>query len=313
MQHKANEIITEVLKAVVGKDDVVIKVFMAILAKGHILLDDIPGVGKTTIAMAFSRAMSLDCKRLQFTPDVMPSDITGFSIYDKQTGALQYRPGAALCNLFLADEINRTSSKTQSALLEVMEEGRVTVDGVTRPVPQPYTVIATQNPVGSAGTHLLPESQMDRFIMKLSVGYPKPADEVEILKRKRGSDPIETIVPVASQEDVIAMQQATERVYICDAVYRYIASLVGATRQNPLLKLGASPRGSLALSRLAKAAAYLSGRDYVVPEDVAIMFPDAVCHRLLLSPQAKSAGMSVADVVGRIAREVPAPAVSCER
>ena len=313
MQHKANEIIAEVLKAVVGKDDVVIKVFMAILAKGHILLDDIPGVGKTTIAMAFSRAMSLDCKRLQFTPDVMPSDITGFSVYDKQTGALQYRPGAALCNLFLADEINRTSSKTQSALLEVMEEGRVTVDGVTRLVPQPYTVIATQNPVGSAGTHLLPESQMDRFIMKLSVGYPKLEDEVEILKRKHDADPIQAIVPVASKEDVIAMQQATEQVYICDAVYRYIASLVGATRKNPLLKLGASPRGSLAVSRLSKAAAYLSGRDYVVPEDVSIMFPDAVCHRLLLSPQAKSAGMSVADVVGRIVMEVPAPAISCER
>lgn len=313
MLHKANEIIAEVLKAVVGKDDIVIKVFMAILAKGHILLDDIPGVGKTTIALAFSRAMSLECKRLQFTPDVMPSDITGFSIYDKQTGTLQYRPGAALCNLFLADEINRTSSKTQSALLEVMEEGRVTVDGVTRMVPQPYTVIATQNPVGSAGTHLLPESQMDRFIIRLSVGYPDLKDEVEILKRKHNADPIQSIVAVASGQDVIAMQQAVEQVYICDAVYRYIASLVGATRQNPLLKLGASPRGSIALSRLSKAAAYMSGRDYVVPEDVSVMFPDAVCHRLLLSPQAKSSGMTIADVMNQIVQEVPAPAISCER
>ena len=230
MQQKALAIIKEVRKAVVGKDAIIGKVLMVILSQGHILLEDIPGVGKTTLALAFSKAMDLDYKRVQFTPEVMPADVVGFSIYNKATGKLEYQPGAALCNLFLADEINRTSSKTQSALLQAMEEGRVTVDGVTRQIPRPYTVIATQNPVGSAGTQLLPESQMDRFMVRLSMGYPKLEDEVEILKRKQGGDPLESVTQVVTAQEILLMQQQVEAVHVHDDIYGYITRLCAATR-----------------------------------------------------------------------------------
>ena len=207
---KALEIIEEVKKAVVGKNAVIGKMLMVILAQGHILLEDIPGVGKTTLALAFSKAMALDYRRMQFTPDVMPTDVTGFSVYNKSTGQLEYKPGAALCNLFLADEINRTSSKTQAALLEVMEEGRITVDGVTRETPKPYIVIATQNPVGSAGTQLLPESQMDRFMVCLTMGYPKLEDEIEILRRKQGGDPLEQVQKVVGTTEILFQRHVGE-------------------------------------------------------------------------------------------------------
>ena len=310
MQNKALEIIGEVKKAVVGKDEVIGKVLMVILAKGHILLEDIPGVGKTTLALALSKAVSLDYKRLQFTPDVMPTDVTGFSVYNKQTGTLDYKSGAALCNLFLADEINRTSSKTQSALLEVMEEGSITVDGVTRRTPKPYIVIATQNPVGSAGTQLLPESQLDRFMVRLTMGYPDLKDEMEILKRKQGADPLESVRQVASADDILAMQVQTESVYISDDVYRYIARLIAATRENEMVRLGASPRGSIALTKMAQAAAYLAGRDYVVPKDVQFVFSDVVQHRILLSAQAKISAATAASVLESILRNVALPAVT---
>ena len=306
---KALEIIEEVKKAVVGKNAVIGKMLMVILAQGHILLEDIPGVGKTTLALAFSKAMALDYRRMQFTPDVMPTDVTGFSVYNKSTGQLEYKPGAALCNLFLADEINRTSSKTQAALLEVMEEGRITVDGVTRETPKPYIVIATQNPVGSAGTQLLPESQMDRFMVCLTMGYPKLEDEIEILRRKQGGDPLEQVQKVVGTTEILSMQREVERIYLADSLYDYIARLKAATRKEPLIRLGASPRGSIALTRMAQAAAYLSGRDYVIPRDVQIVFHDVIGHRIVLSPQAKMADVSVASLLEKILNRVNAPTV----
>lgn len=306
---KALEIIEEVKKAVVGKNAVIGKMLMVILAQGHILLEDMPGVGKTTLALAFSKAMALDYRRMQFTPDVMPTDVTGFSVYNKSTGQLEYKPGAALCNLFLADEINRTSSKTQAALLEVMEEGRITVDGVTRETPKPYIVIATQNPVGSAGTQLLPESQMDRFMVCLTMGYPKLEDEIEILRRKQGGDPLEQVQKVVGTTEILSMQREVERIYLADSLYDYIARLTAATRKEPLIRLGASPRGSIALTRMAQAAAYLSGRDYVIPRDVQIVFHDVIGHRIVLSPQAKMADVSVASLLEKILNRVNAPTV----
>lgn len=308
MQH-ALEIIHEVKKAVVGKDAVITKTLMAILAQGHILLEDIPGVGKTTMALAFSKAMALDYRRTQFTPDVMPTDVTGFSVYNKATGNLDYKPGAALCNLYLADEINRTSSKTQAALLEVMEEGRITVDGITRETPKPFTVIATQNPVGSAGTQLLPESQMDRFMVCLTMGYPKLKDEMEILRRKQGGDPLENVRQVANSQDILTMQQEANQVFLADSLYEYIARLTAATRKDPMIRLGASPRGSIAVTRMAQASAYLSGRDYVIPRDIQLIFADVIAHRMVLSPQAKMGNLSVNALLEKIMNQVPAPAV----
>ena len=310
MQHKAMDVINEVKKAVVGKDQIIAKVLMVILAQGHILLEDIPGVGKTTLALAFSKAMSLDYKRVQFTPDVMPTDVTGFSIYNKATGKFEYTPGAALCNLFLADEINRTSSKTQSALLEVMEEGRITVDGTTRETPKPYIVIATQNPVGSAGTQLLPDSQLDRFMVRLTMGYPQERDEMEILRRKQGSNPLEAVRTIIGAQDILAMQGAVDRVYLADDIYAYITRLVSATRSHPLIRLGASPRGSIALAKMGQAAAFLSGRDYVVPQDIQLVFRDVIEHRIILNPQAKISGTSAGTILSSILKDVPAPQIS---
>ncbi len=305
----AKSIADEVRKAVIGKNDIIIKTLLAIIAGGHILLDDIPGVGKTTLAVAFSKAMSLNYKRMQFTPDVLPADVTGFTVYNRQTGCFEYRPGAALCSLFLADEINRTSSKTQSALLEAMEEGSVTVDGVTHKLPSPFIVIATQNPIGSVGTQMLPESQLDRFIVRLSMGYPDIESEVSILKSKESSDGSEDIRPVAKAENIITMQKAAEEVFADDKIYRYIASIAAATRSHPQIKLGLSPRGSVALSSMAKAAALMRGRNYVIPEDVKYILNDVAEHRILLTPKAKAAGATVRDVLHDISARTPAPRI----
>lgn len=287
---QALEILGEVKKAVVGKDDVLAKVLLAILARGHILLEDIPGVGKTTMALAFSKALSLKYNRVQFTPDVMPSDITGFSIYNKATGAMEYQPGAVLCNLFLADELNRATSRTQSALLEAMEEGQVTVDGVSHPVPHPFLVIATQNPAGASGTQLLPDSQMDRFMIRLSIGYPAPADELDMVRRKQKGNPLEQVRQVLDLDGLAALRDRADRVYVSDEVLDYIIRLVNATRTHPMIVQGASPRASLALTAMAKAAALVLGRDYVNPEDVSMVFADVVAHRLILSPRAEASG-----------------------
>ncbi len=306
---KAKAIINEVKKAVIGKDDIIIKTLLAIAAKGHILLDDIPGVGKTTLAVAFSKAMSLDYKRMQFTPDVMPADVTGFNVYNKHTAQFEFKEGAAMCSLFLADEINRTSSKTQSALLEVMEEGAVTVDGVTRVLPRPFIVIATQNPIGSVGTQMLPESQLDRFIIKLSMGYPDIDSEISILKSKSSVSVTDAVSPVASRQDIIMLQNAVDEVYADDKIYHYIASLSAATRNHPMIKLGLSPRGTVALASMTKATALLHGRLYAIPDDVRYIFNDVAEHRIILTAKAKANGETVKTVLSDIVSSVKSPEI----
>ncbi|MBR4700540.1 MAG: MoxR family ATPase [Oscillospiraceae bacterium] len=304
------KIINELRKAVQGKDQVLIWILMTILADGNILLEDIPGVGKTNMALAFSRALGLDYGRVQFNPDVLPSDITGYSVYQKETGRMVYQKGAILCNLFLADELNRATSRTQSALLEAMEEGQVTVDGVTHALPKPFTVIATQNPTGAAGTQLLPDSQMDRFMVRLSVGYPKPADERDmVLARQGGVNPLKSVQQVVSRGELVAMQEAVSRVYAKESIINYIVALVAATRQHPQILRGASPRATLAVVSMAKATAYMNGRDYVLPEDVQTVFAGTVAHRLLLSADAQSMGLSETKILSDLLSQIPAPGV----
>ena len=286
-KNMATLVVEEVKKAIVGKDAVIVKALAAILARGHILLEDIPGVGKTTMALAFAKALNLEFSRVQFTPDVMPSDITGFSIYNKGTGKMEYQPGAIMCNLFLADELNRATSRTQSALLEAMEEGQVTVDGVSRPVPQPFLVIATQNPVGASGTQKLPDSQLDRFLIRLSMGYPSPDEELELLRRKQYSQNVNAVQQVVDQQSLEFMRAEVERVHISDAILQYIIRLVIATRKHPQLIQGASPRATLAITSMSRSVAYLRGRDYVLPEDVQSIWVDCAAHRLLLIPGAE--------------------------
>ena len=309
MRDKAFSIMDEVQKAVVGKNTIIRQILMAILSKGHILLEDSPGVGKTTMALAFSKAMQLKYNRVQFTPEVMPADIVGFSLFNKDTGSFSYKPGAIFCNLFLADEINRTSSKTQSALLEAMEEGQVTVEGVTRPLPEPFVVIATQNPAGSAGTQLLPESQMDRFLVRLSMGYPALEDEIKILREKQKGNPLDKVAPAATVEDLVKMQDLVQEIYVSDELYHYIAALTAATRSHPLLLQGASPRGSLALASMARASAWLSGRDYVIPKDVQSVLYPVLGHRLLLNSQARLKRSDSRTILAEIYKKIPAPRV----
>lgn len=304
----AAAILAQVRRAVVGKDEVLARVLLAILAGGHILLEDIPGVGKTTMALAFSKALGLDYNRVQFTPDVMPSDITGFTLYNKEAGRMEYQPGAVLCNLFLADELNRATSRTQSALLEAMEEGQVTVDGASHPVPRPFLVIATQNPAGASGTQPLPDSQMDRFMVRLSLGYPAPADEMDMVRRRQEGNPLDSVEQVVDREGLLALREKAGAVYLSDEVLDYIVRLVGATREHPMILQGASPRATLALAAMAKAAALVRGRDYVNPEDVELVFPDVVPHRLLLSPRAE--GDKSFDPAAELLAKVPAPRIA---
>lgn len=304
-----NSVISEVKKAVIGKDAVVIKVMLAMLCKGHILIEDIPGVGKTTLALAFSKALSLEHNRMQFTPDVLPSDITGFSIFNKLKNTFEFRPGVAFCNLFLADEINRTSSKTQSALLELMEEKSITVDGNTYKLPEPYTVIATQNPIGSAGTHNLPDSQLDRFMIKLSMGYPDSEGEVAILKSKYNANPLENVNPVADMNSIIELRNAVESIYVDDRIYEYIVSLAAATRNHPMIKLGISPRGTLALMQISKGIALAMGREYVIPDDVVYICHDVFEHRVILNSKAKLTDKNTGDIINEIIKSTPMPRI----
>ena len=304
---QTEQVIQEVKKMIKGKDTSICKVFAAMLAGGHILIDDVPGVGKTTLAVAFSQAMQLENHRVQFTPDVLPADILGFSMYQKETGQVVYYPGAVICNLFLADEINRTSPKTQSALLEVMEEGCVTVDGVTREMPEPFLVMATQNPKGSAGTQLLPESQLDRFMICVSMGYPDVATEIEIARGKSASEEQETISPVIDAAGLCELQRVAGEVFVQDEIYNYIVQLVTATRNNQYIDLGLSPRGTIACTKIAKAWAFLQGRDYVLPEDVEEVFPDVARHRIVLNTRSRAAHVTELQVIAQILKEVPQP------
>ena len=301
-------IVQEVKKAFMGKDDVIARVLTAIYAGGHVLLEDCPGVGKTTLALAFSRALALDFKRIQFTTDTLPSDITGFTMYNRQTDKFEYREGAVQCNLLLADEINRTSPKTQSALLEAMEERSVTVDGETHPLPNPFICIATQNPVGAAGTQALPESQLDRFMVRLSIGYPSSEDQVNILKAKKYADPLDQIRPLVTAEHICEVQNYLSALRISDELLYYIPHLCEATRTNQMVDLGISPRGVLALTQMAKAQAVLKGRSFVVPEDVQDIFIDVCAHRLILKPQARVQGITERSVLEGILKEVYPPA-----
>lgn len=301
------QVLGQVRRAVVGKDAVLLWVLAAILARGHILLEDIPGVGKTTMALAFSRVLDLQYSRVQFTPDVLPSDVTGYSVPDPRTGEMQYQPGAVLCNLFLADELNRATSRTQSALLEAMEEGQVTVDGVSHPIPEPFVVIATQNPVGAAGTQLLPDSQLDRFMVRLSLGYPSPKDEAAMVLNRQGGNPLHALRPLMSREQLTAIQDTVEATFVSDSVVNYIVSLITATRQNENILRGASPRATLAVTAMAKSVAQLRGRDYVVPGDVREVFPQTVAHRLILSHRAETQGKSAELVLRNILDTVPVP------
>jgi MoxR-like ATPase len=307
IMEQSQQIISEVQKVFIGKDDVIEKVLMTIYAGGHILLEDAPGVGKTTLALAFSRALGLQYKRIQFTPDTMPSDITGFSIYNKGTGQFEYKPGAASCNLLLGDEINRTSPKTQSALLEVMEEGTVTVDGVTHVLPKPFICIATQNRFGAIGTQPLPDSQLDRFTVRLSIGYPDRDSQVDILKSRHGVGDMDNVQAVVGQDDIREVQNYLRSVKMTDEVLYYITDLCQATRQADMVELGVSPRGVNALCQMARARATLRQRDFVVPEDVQAVFLDVCAHRLVMRPQAKIEGVTAQQVLHEILRHIPAP------
>ena len=305
--NSAQQIISQVRQVVVGKDQVLLWVLAAILAKGHILLEDIPGVGKTTMALAFSKSLGLSCNRVQFTPDVLPSDVTGYSVLNQATGTMTYQPGAVLCNLFLADELNRATSRTQSALLEAMEEGQVTVDGVSHPLPKPFVVIATQNPTGAAGTQLLPDSQMDRFMVRLSMGYPDARDEMAMVMARQGREPLAQLSQLLDAGVLAAMQELVAQTHVHNDVVRYIVALVHATRNSENILRGASPRATLAVTAMAKAVAQLRGRDFVVPKDVQEVFCHTVAHRLLLSAKAEGMGLSAEQVLGQLLSSVPAP------
>jgi MoxR-like ATPase len=261
------------------------------------------------MALAFSKVLSLEYSRVQFTPDVLPSDVTGYSIPDQRTGKMVYQKGAVLCNLFLADELNRATSRTQSALLEAMEEGQVTVDGISHPLPQPFLVIATQNPTGAAGTQLLPDSQMDRFLIRLSLGYPNPEDEISMVMNRQGQNPLHNLSALMTRESLIAMQNEVENTYIKETVVKYIVDLISATRNNEDILRGASPRATLAVTSMAKAVAQLRGRDYVLPSDVCEVFPWTIAHRLILSPKAEGQGKTPKQILDDIIEQVPAPGI----
>ena len=304
---QSEHIINEIGKAFIGKDDVVRKVLMAIYAGGHVLLEDCPGVGKTTLALAFSKVLGLDYKRIQFTPDTLPSDITGFTMYNRRTNEFEYREGAANCQLLLADEINRTSPKTQSALLETMEEHSVTVDGETHILPSPFICIATQNPIGAAGTQPLPDSQLDRFMVRLSIGYPSTEKQMEIIHAQRYSSPLDALVSVTNGESVLETQHFLSSVHIEDSVLSYLIQLCEATRSLPLVELGVSPRGVSALVRMARAHAVLNERDFVVPEDVQDVFVDVCAHRMTLRPQARVEGVTAEELLNELLTQIKPP------
>lgn len=309
MNPQIKDILLEIEKVIVGKNEIVEKVMMAVLAGGHVLMEDVPGVGKTTTAMTFAKVLGLDTRRVQFTSDTVPSDIIGYSVYDKQADSFVYKPGAVMTNLLLADEINRTSSKTQSALLEAMEELHVTVDGQTYDLPKPFVVLATQNPVGSAGTQMLPSSQLDRFMIKISMGYPDFASQVSILRDRHTENPLDRITKIVDIEQLQVLIREAAAVEVADSIYEYVTHLTQATREHPMVQLGISPRGALAVCRMAKAYAYLHGRDYMIPEDVAAVFSDVCSHRLVLSTKARMMEERPENVIRTILEGVNMPVI----
>lgn len=302
-------VVNEVKKVVNGKDRTIFIVFLALLANGNILIEDIPGVGKTTLAVAFSKALGLDYNRVQFTPDTLPSDVTGFTTYNKESGKLSFVKGAIFCNLFLADELNRTSSRTQSALLEAMEEHQVTVEGKSYPLESPFSVIATQNPVGASGTQLLPDSQTDRFMIKISMGYPDKNSECNILLNRAKENPLDNVKCVITKEQLAQMQAKIKEVYIKTEMAQYIVELVSATRQNPLIVRGASPRATLSLSDMSRAVAFADGRDYIVPKDVQNIFLNTISHRITLSTEAITRRIKPEQILLDLLKKVKPPRI----
>ncbi len=307
IKESIGKLIDEVEKAVIGKHNEIVMLVSAMLAGGHVLIEDVPGVGKTTLAAAIARAAGLEFRRAQFTPDVMASDITGFNIYNRTKETFEFREGLVMCNIFLADEINRASPKTQSALLEAMEEGKVTVDGVTYEIPSPFTVIATQNPAGYVGTYPLPEAQMDRFALRLSMGYPTEDEELSIILDRKTENPLNKLSAVIDKAGLSRAKDAVSKVEMSAEISRYIVKLVNVTRNSELISLGASPRATLALMKVSKAFAFLRGRDYVVPEDVMAVYKPVVAHRIVLGQEARLSRLSVDEVLDRVVREVDVP------
>jgi len=308
MNNEIKLVLDELEKVIVGKREILEKILTAVLAGGHVLLDDLPGVGKTTMAIAVAKALGLKYRRIQFTPDVLPSDVTGFSVYSKDTGGLSYMPGAALdTNILLGDEINRTSSKTQSALLEAMEEKQVTVDGETHALSDPFIVFATQNTVGTAGTQVLPFAQLDRFLMRLSIGYPDFESQVAIIRDREKQNPLEELRRVVTLDDVRRMQREVTAVTLRDSVIAYITQLAISSRGHGSVELGVSPRGAIFIARAVKARAYVSGRDYVIPEDVRGVFTDVCAHRIIIETPAKTKQITAQQVLQDLLKTVKPP------
>lgn len=302
-----NSLEENIEKVIVGKKDSIRLIIIALLCQGHVLIEDVPGVGKTTLVSALAKSLDLTFRRIQFTPDVLPSDITGFSMYNFKTGEMEFHPGMVMGQVILADEINRSSPKTQSSLLEVMEEGQVTVDGKTYPLPEPFIVLATQNPVEYIGTFPLPEAQLDRFCLKVTLGYPSKRQEMLILSRFQYNNPLDSLQPVANKDDIIKLQKLTREVRVADAIRDYITSLVSMTRDHPDLTLGASPRGSLFLMRASQAHALLDGRNYVIPDDIQKMVIPVLAHRLILKPEARLKDMTPERILKSIINTVYVP------
>ena len=307
MDKKVIKAIEEINRVMEGKEHTVHQIMTAILAGGHVLIEDIPGVGKTTLALAFSKVLGLDYQRIQFTPDIMPTDIAGFSVYNIESEEFVYKEGAAMTNLLLADEINRTSPKTQSALLEAMEEGKITVDGVTRDLPDPYIVIATQNPLGSIGTHSLPESQLDRFMIRTSLGYPDEESEIRMLLQGSVNFTDEDIKEQLSPQELLRARKEVKELFVHEDILGYIVEIANETRRSRDLELGISPRGTIALLAMAKANAYLDGRDYVIPQDVKDVFLETIRHRVIQSKEARIQKKTRKEILKEILYKVPLP------